>query len=305
MATCAVCSKSISAKQIKITCCDCEKGFHGSCVKVSKADIEFQNSAGIIWRCDPCNEERRRSLSFEREASDGKLTLNDILKAIQDLTNEHKASIKDFNKSYELLNDKLNENTGLLKEQTEKISEYIDKIDQLTSENKALKDRVQLLENKLDDSDQYSRRNCVEIQGVPVKDNDVMQTVRDVGKALGLDIDDTMVDSCHTLGKKPNSKDPPGIIVKFVRRMDADTLMAKRRAKRDFSTRHLSLPTDNPIYLNESLTPLRRKLLAMARDEKRKQGYKWLWVRRGNIYLRKVDNGPVVVIKCLADLGKI
>lgn len=305
MATCAVCNRLISAKQIKIACCDCEKDFHGSCMKISKADIEYQTSAGIVWRCDHCNEERRRSLTFEGEASEGKLTLQDILKAIQELTNEHKTSIKEFNKSYESLNDKLNENTLLLKEQNEKIVQYIEKIDQLSTENKLLKERVQALEDKLDETDQYSRRNCVEIQGVPVKDNDVMQTVKDVGHALGVDIEDTMVDACHTLGKKPNSNDPPGIIVKFVRRMDAETLLAKRRVKKDFSTRHLNLPTDRPIYVNESLTPVRRKLLVMAREEKRKQGYKWLWVRRGNIFLRKVDNGPVFLIKCLADLGKV
>ncbi|XP_046674701.1 uncharacterized protein LOC124363496 [Homalodisca vitripennis] len=305
MAMCAVCNRSITAKQIKITCCDCEKDFHGSCVKVSKADIEYQTGAGIVWRCDPCNEARRRSMSFEDEASDGKLTLNDILKAIQELTSEHKSSVKDFNTSYEVLNDKLNENTLLLKEQTTKITEYMVKIDQLSIENKILKDRIQVLEDKLDETDQYSRRNCVEIQGVPVKDNDVMQAVKDVGSALGFDIQDTMIDACHTLGKKPNSKDPPGIMVKFVRRMDADTLLAKRRVKKDLSTRHLNLPTDSPVYLNESLTPMRRKLLAMARDEKRKQGYKWLWVRRGNIFLRKVDNGPVILIKSLSDLGKV
>lgn len=305
MAMCSVCNKSITAKQNKIKCCDCEKDFHGLCVKISKADIEYQTSAGIVWRCDPCNEARRSSMSFEDEASEGKLTLNDILKAIQELARDHKTSIREFNSSYEVLNDKLNENTLLLKEQTTKISEYMEKIDQLSAENKMLKDKIQVLEDKLDETEQYSRRNCVEIRGVPVKDNDVMQAVKDVGNALGFDIQDTMVDACHTLGRKTDSKDPPGIIVKFVRRVDADTLLAKRRAKKDFSTRHLNLPTDIPVYLNESLTPMRRKLLAMARDEKRKQGYKWLWVRRGNIFLRKVDNGPVVVIKCLADLGKI
>ncbi|XP_046686422.1 uncharacterized protein LOC124372101, partial [Homalodisca vitripennis] len=177
-------------------------------------------------------------------------------------------------------------------EQTTKITEYMEKIDQLSIENKILKDRIQVLEDKLDETDQYSRRNCVEIQVVPVKDNDVMQAVKDVCSALGFNIQDTMIDACHTLGKKPNSKDHPGIMVKFVRRMDADTLLTKRRVKKDLSTRHLNLPTDSPVYLNESLTPMRRKLLAMARDEKRKQGYKWLWVRRGNIFLRKVDNGP-------------
>ncbi|KAG8273356.1 hypothetical protein J6590_023868 [Homalodisca vitripennis] len=88
-----------------------------------------------------------------------------------------------------------------------------------------------------------------------------------------------MIDACHTLGKKVNTKDTPGIIVKFVRRVDAEALLKKRREKRDFSTRHLNLASDNPIYINESLSPTRRRLLGMARQVRRERGYKWLWVR--------------------------
>lgn len=305
MALCAVCNKSISAKQMKTSCCDCEKDHHGACVKLSKADIEYLTTAGIVWRCDPCSEARRRSMSFQAEASEGKLTLEDVLKAIQELSSDHKNTVKEFNRSYEVLHEKLDENTVALKEQTEKVMLYLERIDCLTAENRALKEKIVLLEDRLDESEQYSRRNCVEIQGVPVKNNDVVQTVKDVGKALGMEIQDAMIDACHTLGKKHNSKDPPGIIVKFVRRMDADAMLTKKRAKRDFSTRHLDLPSDNPVYVNESLTPARRRLLAMAREERRKHGYKWLWVRGGKIFLRKEDNGPVTIVKCQADLGKI
>ncbi|KAG8306560.1 hypothetical protein J6590_044540 [Homalodisca vitripennis] len=163
MAMCAVCNRSITAKQIKITWCDCEKDFHGI-----KLVLELYGDAIHVMRI--------------------------------------------------------------------------------------LKDRNQVLEDKLDE--------------MTIKDDVVMQAVKDVGSALGFRIQDTMIDACHTLGKKPNSKDPPGIIAKFVKRMDADTLLAKRRVKKDLSTRHLNLPTDSPVYLNESLTPMRRKLLAMARDEK-------------------------------------
>ncbi|XP_046679195.1 uncharacterized protein LOC124366640 [Homalodisca vitripennis] len=157
----------------------------------------------------------------------------------------------------------------------------------------------------LDKADQYSRRNCVEIQDVPVQNNDTIQTVKDVGKTLGVDIEEKIIDACHTLGKKVNTKDTTGIIVKFVRRVDAEALLTKRREKRDFSTRHLNLASDNPIYVNESLSPTRRRLLGMARQARRERGYKWLWVRGGKIFLRKEDNGPVTIVQCQADLDKM
>lgn len=244
-------------------------------------------------------------MMFVNDATEGKLTLEHIMKAIQDLSTEHKTSTREFNKSYEAMNEKLIENTNALKEQTEKVKQYFEKIEDLVSENKVLKDKIQQLEDRLDETEQYSRRNCVEIQGLPVQNNDVIQTVKDLGSALGMEIQDSMIDACHTLGRKPNSKEPSGIIVKFVRRVNADDMLAKRRAKRDFSTRHLNLTSDYPIYVNESLTSARRRLLAMAREERKKHGYKWLWVRGGKILLRKEDNGPVIFVKCQADLQKI
>ncbi|KAG8296954.1 hypothetical protein J6590_045797 [Homalodisca vitripennis] len=247
MALCAVCNKTFTSKQLKASCCDCEKDFQ---FKLSKADIEHFSTAGIVFRCEPCSEARRRSMSFQAEATDGRLTLEAVFKAIQELSSEHKSSIKDFNKSYEAMNEKLDENTVALKNQTEKILQYLEKIDNLTAENKALKEKINFLEERLDESEQYSRRNCVE----------------DTGNA-----------SWKQRWKKPNFKDPPGIIVKFVRRIDADALLTKRRAKRDFSTRHVGLPSDNTIYVNESLTPARRRLLALAREERKRLGYKWLW----------------------------
>ncbi|KAG8314792.1 hypothetical protein J6590_084667 [Homalodisca vitripennis] len=249
--------------QLKVTCSDCHVSFHGTCVKMSKADIEFLNNESMMWRGDPCSKKPRSSLRLESKATEGKLTLEDVMKAINELKCDQKTNVTEFNTSYELMNSKLDENTSALKENTVKMIEYLDRIDALTAENKQLKDKVFNLEQK------YSRRNCVELQGVPVVGN-VLDTVKEVGKALGMEVTDTMVDACHTLAKRSSDSKPPGIIIKFVRRFDAENMMAKRRAKKDFSTRHIGLTSDEPIYVNESLTPTRRRLLGMTRDFKKR-----------------------------------
>ncbi|XP_046662873.1 voltage-dependent calcium channel subunit alpha-2/delta-4-like [Homalodisca vitripennis] len=72
------------------------------------------------------------------------------------------------------------------------------------------------------------------------------------------------IDACHRINrgsKRPTS----GIIVKFLRRDDADALIERRKVKRDFSTRHLSgYQQDSPVYVNLSLAPARRVLFAKA-----------------------------------------
>lgn len=272
---------------------------------MSKSEYEALNSEGTVWRCEPCSVTRRSSLQLQAQANEGSLTLEDVLKAINGIRGEQKNIISDFNTSYELLNNKLDDNTKALREYTEKNAALMKVIEDQVAEIKCLKEKVNILESKLDDSEQYSRRNCIEIQGMPVNNGDVMEAVKSVGNALGMDIQDSMIDACHVLGKKPDYSGHPKIIVKFVRRIDAETVLAKRRNKRQLSTRHLGLPNDSPIYINESLTPARRRLLAMAREIKVKKNYKWIWVRGGRIFLRKEDGGPVSIVKCQSDLDKL
>lgn len=63
---------------------------------------------------------------------------------------------------------------------------------------------------------------------MPVKDGDVIGVVKSIWNALGMDVQENMIDECHLLGKKLDSNGHPNIIVKFVRRTDAETLLAKR-----------------------------------------------------------------------------
>lgn len=305
MATCGICVKAISGKQIKVTCNECKKHFHGTCANMSKADIEYLVSIDSIWRCQPCTTARRQSMRLETQSTDGNLTLEDVMKAIKRIEDGQKQVITDFNAANELLSARIEDNTTIIREQTVKINQFLEQIVALKTENDTLKKKVLQLEDELDEAQQYSRRNCVEIHGLDVEGGDVLKAVKDVGQALGMCIEDSMVDACHTLGKRSDAAGPPAIIVKFVRRLDAEDMLAKRRVKRQLSTRHLNKNTDTPIYINESLTQKRRILLSRARAAKKEKNFKWVWVRGGKVFMRKEDDGPVKYVKCLADLDNL
>lgn len=80
------------------------------------------------------------------------------------LSSENKQSATDFNKSYEVPNDKTDENTKMLREQSEQVMEYLKNIEALRNENKTLKEKVTILESRIDEAEQYSRRNTVEFR---------------------------------------------------------------------------------------------------------------------------------------------
>jgi uncharacterized protein YoxC len=205
MATCGTCTKAFKQKQLKVSCVDCSRDFHGSCVNLSKNDIDYLSNEGLSWRCEPCNVIRRSSLRLESQVNEGKITLEDIMQAINGLKKQHLESVKEFNTSYECLNEKIDANTESVHQQTKTIEGYLKLIETLQSENNMLKEKVKLLESRVEESEQYSRRNCVEIQGLAVQNNDVLSTVKSVGNALGMEITDSMVDACHTLARKPDS----------------------------------------------------------------------------------------------------
>ncbi|XP_046684669.1 uncharacterized protein LOC124370428 [Homalodisca vitripennis] len=278
---------------------------------MSKVDIETLTNEDIAWRCNPCAAIRRRSMRLEVQAEQGKLSLEDVMQAINEIKSDQKVIIADFNKSHESLDTKLAETAAILRSQVDEMKKYREGMEKLEAENKALRNEIAALETRVEEQEMYSRRNCIEIQGIPEEPtetvDDVVDIVVKVGKAVNMDINATMIDACHRLGKKNDAarRGPRGIIVKFVRRLDKEELQKRKHQKRDLPTRHLGMAMDSTIYLNESLTPSRRRLYALARQAKKDKGYKYVWHRGGKVFLRKEDNAPVIQVCNQADLERL
>lgn len=274
---------------------------------MSKADVECVTTDNLVWRCQPCASQRRKSMRFDSQVTEGKLTLEDIMKQMIGMAEGQKQMEKNFNSSYEVLYQKIDESTEAVKIQTVELEKCRKQIEELVRENNMLKDKVEVLEGRIEEQEQYSRRNVVEIHGIPQEKNeDMVAVVKEVGKALDMEITSPMIDACHRLGRRPGpNSSPPAIIVKFTSRLDKEELLRKRRIKNNFSTRHMNLGVDQPIYINESLTPMRKKLLAEARRIKREKTFKFLWVRSGKIFLRKEEGCKVIPVTCQADLARL
>lgn len=211
---------------------------------------------------------------------------------------------KSINAAFEEIKD----TKSLVSKQNDDMKALLEVVNSLSTENAELKCKVCMLETRVEDLEQYSRRDTFEIHGVPVeKGEQVVEVVKLVGRALDLSIDDNMISACHRLRSRDGTGKPPGIIVKMVRRLDAEAVLQRRRVKRNFSTHHLGQTGSHgvPIYINESLCPGRRRILNAARELKKEKQYTYLWIRGGKILMRKADQAPVKVITTQADLDKL
>jgi hypothetical protein len=309
MADCSVCKKSSGQLRHKISCSDCKNLCHLNCVNLSKDDVDYLAAEEQIWRCPPCTKLRKRSMSADASGgSDSSSLMTEVLNKLSEAAEDRKRIEAEINKAFEFVSEQVTEQKNALKDQSAKLSEYLEQIDSLRLENVNLKKKVAELELRLEDNEQYTRSNTVEIQGIPEKPNeDVYEVVRQVGVALDMTFSRDAIDVCHRLGKRPDSNHPAGIIVKFVRREVKQTMLEKRRVKRNLNTKDVGFTqtTAEPVYINESLSPAKRRLLAAARAVKKEKNYTYLWVRNGKIFLRKNPGDSVIVITSMEQIAKL
>ena len=90
----------------------------------------------------------------------------------------------------------------------------------------ALEHRLNIIEQRSDDAEQYSRRSCLRIYGIPLPKrshedaSDCMKKVKKVFKEIDVEVPDDAIDRAHRIGKKVKDRDTGEIgqamIVKFL-----------------------------------------------------------------------------------------
>ena len=195
----------------------------------------------------------------------------------------------------------------------------------LLLENKVLKKTLHELEQKhttllqeSNEKNQYDRRECLEIRGIPQPDDgrpeSTDQIVKNVGNLVDVDITDQDISVSHRLPQRQRRSNgkmsrrnvgPPPIIVKFTRRNIKERLYGARRKLSDSTTSDLGYIEENKIYLAESLTEMNRELFRACFSVKKELQYKFIWTQNGRIFLRENKESSVIHIRSKADLDQL
>lgn len=169
------------------------------------------------------------------------------------------------------------------------------RIGKLESENELLKARVYALEGMADTAEQYSRRNCLRVAGVPESpgentDDIIIGLCKDMGTSVSL----PEIDRTHRVGKPdPSGKKPRAIIVKFATYRARQTVYKKRTTLRQCG--------HGGVFLNEDLTRARADLLYQARQLVRSNRIESAWSSDGTILVKAA--GSIRRIQTPADLS--
>lgn len=177
------------------------------------------------------------------------------------------------------------------------------------SKIKELQDNIaKVREESADETEQlhqYTRRNNVEIHGVPeIQGEDTYEILKDIGKAVGCEINKSDIDISHRMPTS-NKSLPRPIIAKFTNRWKKQELMAAKKQVRQLQSSTIGInASSRPVYINDHLTPKSKGLLKRAKDLRLK-GFKYVWTREGKIFVRKDDASPVINIRMIGDVAKL
>lgn len=199
----------------------------------------------------------------------------------------------------------------------EEVSNKIQCVKSFENENKVLKSTVSELTSRLTLLEQHGRASNLEIQCIPEHKNENLLTVtKQIANVVNFKLNETDIHLCTRISKqnKDNNR-PRSVLIKFNNQRTRDSFLAasinfNKKANcptERLNTAHLGIGGDKkPIYVLEHLSPAIKSLHAAARITAKEIGYRFVWVKGGNVYMRKSEDTAykhIRSINCLASIS--
>lgn len=184
-----------------------------------------------------------------------------------------------------VLDKKLDSFLKIIEENAGKIHDIEDKLDKHSTKMENLQTKIDSLQvicarvqKNTNELEQYSRRNCLRIFGLPESQHeDTNEKVVNLAKSkLGVNIDPSNIDRSHRIGK-PTSTNPRPIIVKFTSYAARARFIKSRRQLKGTN-----------VVVKEDLTKTNQQLL---QESKKHAKVKSAWSHDGKIIVLVNENG--------------
>ena len=173
------------------------------------------------------------------------------------------------------------------------------------AEIKALRDELKKTTSQLNELEQYSRRQCVNISGVPETNNeDVKKLVLELSNVTGAHLELGDVDVAHRVGKHKPGKTRT-IIARFATLTKRQAFYDARRALRGARAVPGSQLTGEVLgntYISDNLTQQNELLMYQARQLKKKGKLFAAWSDQGRLKVKENQGASTKVFKSTDDL---
>ena len=109
-------------------------------------------------------------------------------------------------------------------------------------------------------NEQYSRRKCLEISGIPASaaDNGLESNILEILEEIDIPIDPNLVENYHRLLSKSS---PKKVIIKLDRRKDIRRILLNKSKLKNLKPESVNLPGETNFFIDESLCLYYKKIV--------------------------------------------
>ena len=165
--------------------------------------------------------------------------------------------------------------------------------------NNALHKRVIQLEKQCWRNEQYSRRECIEVVGLP--DSTTDNEVCSVFKKIGVDVSVDNIEACHPLKSDNKNK----IIVKFSKRKDCQAVLENKKKLKNLLNEEFEVETNSKVFVNQSLCKYYKLLWSQCKSLWNDKMIFTFWTTNVSLKLKFRQDGRVHTISHLEDLKEL
>ena len=172
----------------------------------------------------------------------------------------------------------------------------------------SLREELSETRAQLNSLEQYSRRLCLDISGIPESANeDTDRLVMDTAKLAGVDITRDEIDRSHRVGAVKPGK-PRTLLVRFVSYAKREAFYNARRQLRQprmFEGSTVTAAVASKTFVADNLTRENQHILYRARQLRKEGKLSAAWSDVGKLKARLKQTSPTTVIRTMEDLQRL
>ncbi|KAG8334586.1 hypothetical protein J6590_086968 [Homalodisca vitripennis] len=242
---CGICVKECHPGDKNVIMCSglCSAVFHLQCIKTDGVTTRTNLKD---FKCNDCKRDNPTSVSSNASSSLTTTVTKEFLISVlesfkQEVSGELKKyseQFEEFRTSVQFLSDNIDKSNDLTAKLREEYAAMRKENEHLQEQNKKLNETVTDLRIRVRNLEQYTRKNNIEISGIPQTPNEnSLNLLKDVGRAMGQELADRT----------------PSIVVQFTGRMQRDAWITAFKKKKTLTASEI-----NPIFPNQQAANFRR-----------------------------------------------
>lgn len=233
----------------------------------------------------------------------------DIKQMLNDVFSQQNLRLNTLEKHMTDIMEKNNQDMGnTLNFMSDQIAATQAQISRLENDRKTTSLEIQVLNDKIDNLERNMRKTSLELRNIPRKPkenkSDLFNLVQELFKSLNIESAQSEIKDVYRLPRKSDTNNTTMVIVELsstltrAKVLEAIKMFSKNRNAEPLYSTHMGITSPKlPIYVSEYLSPKTKRIHFLARDFSKTEQYKFCWVSNGNVFLRKDENSPHVLVK--------